>query len=79
MVSRNTNDIIRKVGDWRPAPKREIVLCLSAQTEGMTSDGEMRRFGPGDVVLLEDTTGKGHRSRVIGDQDVLGTVVQLEN
>jgi hypothetical protein len=44
-----------------------------------TSNGEVRRFGPGDVVLLEDTTGKGHRSRVVGDRDVLGAVVQLED
>jgi hypothetical protein len=25
-----------------------------------TSDGEVRHFRPGDVILVEDTTGKGH-------------------
>jgi hypothetical protein len=27
--------------------------------------------------LVEDTTGKGHRSWVVGDADVLAVVVQL--
>jgi quercetin dioxygenase-like cupin family protein len=66
-------------GDWHPAPKRQMIFYLAGETEGATSDGEVRRFGPGDVVLLEDTTGKGHRSRVVGNQEVIGAVVQLED
>jgi hypothetical protein len=27
------------------------------------SDGEKRVFGPGSVLLVEDTTGKGHITR----------------
>jgi hypothetical protein len=64
-------------GDWHPAPARQMVFYLVGQVDGETSDGSKRRFGPGDVVLLEDTTGKGHRSRVVGDQEVLMAVVQL--
>jgi oxalate decarboxylase/phosphoglucose isomerase-like protein (cupin superfamily) len=30
-------------------------------------DGVVRQFGPGDIILLEDTWGKGHRTRNIGD------------
>jgi len=38
----------------------------------------IRRFGPGDAALwFEDTTGKGHRSRVIGSERLLLAVVQL--
>jgi hypothetical protein len=29
------------------------------------SDGETRYIGPGEVFLLEDTTGKGHMSKNI--------------
>lgn len=65
-------------GDWHPAPKRQFMLYLQGQVEAETSDGEVRRFGPGSVTLAEDTTGKGHRSRVIGDEDVILAVVQLE-
>jgi len=55
------------------------MLYLAGQVDGETSDGIKRRFGPGDIVLLEDTTGKGHRSCVVGDQEALMAVVQLED
>jgi len=66
-------------GDWHPAPKRQICFYLAGMVEGETSDGEVRHFGAGDVVLLEDTVGKGHRSRVVGNQAVMMAVVQLED
>jgi hypothetical protein len=65
-------------GDHHPAPKRQFTLYLQGEIEGETSDGETRRFGPGDAVLLEDTSGKGHRSRVVGGEDAILAVVQLE-
>jgi hypothetical protein len=54
------------------------VIYLSGVIEGETSDGAVRRFGPGSVSLLEDTTGKGHRSRVISDEGATTVVVQLD-
>jgi len=32
------------------------------------SDGEVRTFPPGSVVLVEDTAGKGHTTRRVGDE-----------
>ena len=64
-------------GDWHPTPRRQIFFFLAGEFEGETSDGERRRFGPGSASLLEDTTGTGHRARVVGDGDVLAAVVQL--
>ncbi|MCP4547100.1 MAG: cupin domain-containing protein, partial [bacterium] len=66
-------------GDWHPAPKRQWMLYLAGEVEAEASDGETRRIGPGSITLLEDTWGKGHRSRVIGDTEVLLAVVQLED
>jgi hypothetical protein len=65
------------VGDWHPTPRRQIFVFLAGDLEGETSDGVRRRYGPGTAVLLEDTTGTGHRARVVGDSDVLAAVVQL--
>ncbi|MFQ5553023.1 MAG: cupin domain-containing protein [Thermoplasmata archaeon] len=65
-------------GDWHPTPKRQVVFCLAGEMVGEASDGEARRFGPGSAVLLEDTTGIGHRSRAAGEREVLLAVVQLE-
>lgn len=64
-------------GDWHPTPHHQFFFFLSGELEAEVSDGEVRRFGPGSVVQLEDTGGKGHVTRVIGDEDVLAAVVQV--
>lgn len=33
-------------------------------------DGEVRVFGSGSLILLDDTPGKGHRTRVVGSAGV---------
>jgi hypothetical protein len=43
------------------------------------SDGEVRRCSQGDVMLVEDTTGKGHTSRVISGVDSLALLIALES
>lgn len=64
-------------GDYHPAPHRQIFFFLRGIFEGTASDGMVRHFGPGSVLLMEDTTGKGHSTRIIGDEDGLAAVVQL--
>lgn len=64
-------------GDWHPAPRRQYYIQLSGQFGVEVSDGETRQFNPGDIGLLEDVTGKGHKSWVIGTEDVRGMFVQL--
>lgn len=64
-------------GDWHPAPRRQFWLQLAGQLEVEAGDGEVRRFAPGAVVLLEDVTGKGHVTRTVGGS-AMGAFVQLE-
>lgn len=64
-------------GDWHPAPFRQFHFYLAGEIEAEASDGEVRRFGPRSIILVEDTTGKGHRSRIIGSTDALIAVVKL--
>ena len=64
-------------GDWHPAPRRQLFLFLAGEIEAETGDGETRRFGPGSAVLVEDTSGAGHRSRVVGDAEVVAAVVHM--
>jgi len=52
--------------DWHPAPRRQFVLLLTGAMEVTVSDGETRTFGPGQVVLVEDTAGAGHQTRTRG-------------
>jgi hypothetical protein len=51
--------------DWHVAPHRQYNVVLSGEVEVEVSDGETRRFGPGSVLLAEDTTGQGTRTRVV--------------
>ncbi len=64
--------------DPHPAPRRQYVVMLAGTCEATTSDGEVRVFTPGDVVLLEDTSGAGHRTRVPDGADWLAMVVVLD-
>ena len=49
------------------APRRQFIVHLEGAVEVEASDGERRRFGPGDVVLVEDLEGRGHVTRWVGD------------
>ena len=42
------------------APSRRWAIVLSGRIAVTASDGERREFGPGDVLLAEDTSGRGH-------------------
>ncbi len=55
------------IGEPHPAPARQFLACMSGTVEMETTDGTVRRLGPGDLVLLEDTSGRGHITRNIGD------------
>jgi hypothetical protein len=65
-------------GDFHPSPRRQLFIGLAGELEVTVSDGETRRFKPGSVVLLEDTRGKGHATRVLGDAECHGVFVHLE-
>ena len=49
--------------DSHNAPRRLLIVQLDGAVEVEVSDGEKREFGPGSVLLVEDTTGKGHVTR----------------
>ena len=53
------------VYDYHCAPRRQFVIHLQGTVEIETGDGTARRFGVGDVLLADDTTGEGHISRGI--------------
>jgi quercetin dioxygenase-like cupin family protein len=55
--------------DWHTAPRRQYVITLSGQGELEVSGGEKIHVGPGHIDLVEDTTGKGHITRVTGTED----------
>ena len=59
------------------SPHRQIFVVLQGEVELTASDGGVRKFSPGDVFLVEDTWGKGHSSRIIGNESLLIFAVVL--
>jgi hypothetical protein len=64
-------------GDFHPTPHRQFCMICEGQVELQTTDGETRRFSPGDLLLLDDLSGRGHISRVVGPNPLAGVFVQL--
>jgi hypothetical protein len=53
---------------WSPAPRRQYVVNLDAGVRITASDGETRVIGAGEILLVEDTTGKGHLAEAVDDK-----------
>jgi hypothetical protein len=62
---------------WHNAPSRRFLLMLDGSVEIEVSDGARRTFHSGDIVLLEDTTGRGHVSRAVNGQPRKSVFVTL--
>jgi len=59
------------VSDWHTAPRRQYVITLSGHGELEVAGGKKIAVGPGDIELVEDTTGKGHITRVTGTEELV--------
>jgi hypothetical protein len=51
---------------YHPAPRRQFVIQIAGTAEVELKDGSSRVFGPGDVLLADDTEGRGHILRITG-------------
>src|SRR4051812_20738046 len=49
--------------DFHTAPEKQYIILLEGEIEIETSLGDKRTFKTGEVLLVEDTTGKGHKTR----------------
>ena len=65
------------VEDWHNAPRPLYLIVVQGMSEVTASDGKVRRFGPGSVILMDDATGKGHRTRAVGHIDHIAAVIPL--
>lgn len=54
--------------DWHDAPTTQYVITLSGILEFTTHSGETFTLQPGDILIAKDTTGSGHKWRLINDQ-----------
>ena len=63
MIFRETDHSHRQ--GWHCAPQKQYVVLLDGTVEVEVSDGELRQFKAGDIILVEDTHGSGHRTEVL--------------
>jgi len=54
---------------WHPAPRRQYVITLAGHSEIEVADGKKFIVGPGSIDWVEDTTGKGHVTSMVGNDD----------
>ena len=64
--------------DWHNAPQRQYIIMLDGSVDVEIGDGTVRRFSTGDILLVEDTTGRGHISRSVDNQPRTSVFVTLD-
>ena len=61
--------------ELHPAPQRQFVFCLKGSFELECGDETKRVFNAGDVFLVDDTTGEGHRFRELSGPTLMSWVM----
>lgn len=51
--------------DFHNAPQRQFIILLDGIIEIETSLGIKKEFRSGEILLAEDTTGKGHKTKSV--------------
>jgi quercetin dioxygenase-like cupin family protein len=67
----------KSFSDFHTAPRRQYVVIMSGTMEIEIGDGTKRQLGPGDVLVAEDLTGKGHITRGIGEDQRISLAMPL--
>jgi len=78
----NSNAVLRRsppgrVNDYHTASRRQYIITLSGHAELVLSGGQTLKVGPGDIELAEDTTGKGHITRTVGNEDRISIAIPV--
>ena len=64
-------------GEWHPTPRAQWAVVLTGRASITVGDGEVRTFGPGDLMLLDDTTGRGHLTEVVSPEGATAMMVPV--
>ena len=65
--------------DWHQESRRNYIITLSGEGEIGVGDGTLRRFGPGQVMLVEDLIGQGHTTRITSSEPRISIAIPLAN
>jgi len=65
-------------GPVHRSPKRQLYFGLAGTLDVRASDGEVQRLGPGDALFMDDVSGAGHVSHVVGNDLVRAVILQID-
>jgi hypothetical protein len=63
--------------NFHTAPAKQFIILLGGSIEIATSLGELRTFKAGEIILVEDTTGKGHKTRKIKNAKRKSIIIKI--
>jgi len=63
--------------DFHHAPQKQFIVLLDGGVEIETSLGELRQFQTGEILLVEDTVGKGHKTRNLEKKERTSLFIHL--
>lgn len=64
--------------DFHHAPQKQFIVLLDGGVEITTSLGETRQFQTGEILLMEDTSGKGHRTKNLEKRERTSIFIHLK-
>ena len=62
---------LKSTYDFHAAPNKQFIIYLSGKAEISSSNGISKIFKAGDILLVEDTFGNGHKSSILEEGDAL--------
>jgi len=90
-IELNTNTLLEKVSsvevrvnqpgrfsDWHVGPQRQYIINLSGAGQLEVAEGKVD-LPPGSMEYIDDLTGKGHTTRVMGDQERVSIWLKFED
>ncbi|CEJ68705.1 cupin domain-containing protein [Chryseobacterium oranimense] len=63
--------------DFHHAPQRQYIVLLDGGVEIQTSLGEIRQFQTGEILLVEDISGKGHKTKNLEKKERTSIFIHL--
>ena len=63
--------------DFHCAPQRQYIILLNGGVEIETSLGEIRQFKTGEILLVEDISGKGHKTKNLEKKERTSLFIHL--
>ena len=65
------------IGALHRSPHRQMLFCWGGALKVTATDGSVRTIGPGNVWLMGDNKGKGHKSEVVSEVPFDAVIILL--